>query len=243
MGSASAGLLKRESCSNLPLPMNLISAKNEQKAVVALANTLPIKQQLPMKLAKLGAAMGSSGGHATGGNSGGGGGNISSHSSPHGNVNASPTGGGLVQQLLPLRLSESLEHKRASPKVPSSTDPFKPKLSSSSFSPPASKSEDFVAGHSRTGSSPASIQMLSPRHHHYHTTTSTTTSSSSTASAGNMHPPKIPDKPASLLLQQAARGSPQLPPPPAGHHHHHHHQAQPPPKVHDPETNQEIVFL
>jgi hypothetical protein len=154
---------------------------------------------------------------------------------------ASPTGGGLVQQLLPLRLSESLEHKRASPKVPS-TDPFKPKLSSSSFSPPASKSEDFVAGHSRTGSSPASIQMLSPRHHHYHhTTTTTAATTTSTASAGgNMHPPKVPDKPASLLLQQAARGSPQLPPPPG---HHQHHQAQPPPKVHDPETNQEIVFL
>ena len=122
MGSASAGLLKRESCSNLPLPMNLISAKNEQKAVVALANTLPIKQQLLMKLVKLGAAMGSSDGQSIGGNSSGGDGNISSHSSPHGNVNASPTGGGLVQQLLPLRLSESLEHKRASPKVPSSTD-------------------------------------------------------------------------------------------------------------------------
>lgn len=240
MGSASAGLLKRESCSNLPLPMNLISAKNEQKAVVAaLANTLPIKQQLPMKLAKLGAALGSAG-HATGGNSNSGGSNNSSHGSPHGNV-ASPTGGGLVQQLLPLRLSESLEHKRASPKVPS-TDPFKPKLSSSSFSPPASKSEDFVAGHSRTGSSPASIQMLSPRHHHYHhTTTTTTATTTSTASAGgNMHPPKVPDKPASLLLQQAARGSLQLPPPPG---HHQHHQAQPPPKVHDPETNQEIVFL
>jgi hypothetical protein len=99
--------------------MNLISAKNEQKAVVALANTLPIKQQLLMKL---GAAMGSSDGQSIGGNSSGGDGNISSHSSPHGNVNASPTGGGLVQQLLPLRLSESLEHKRASPKVPSSTD-------------------------------------------------------------------------------------------------------------------------
>ncbi|XP_046439532.1 A-kinase anchor protein 13-like isoform X4 [Daphnia pulex] len=240
MGSASAGLLKRESCSNLPLPMNLISAKNEQKAVVAAqSNTLPIKQQLPMKLAKLGAALGSAG-HATGGNSNSGGSNNSSHGSPHGNV-ASPTGGGLVQQLLPLRLSESLEHKRASPKVPS-TDPFKPKLSSSSFSPPASKSEDFVAGHSRTGSSPASIQMLSPRHHHYHHTTATTTATTtSTASAGgNMHPPKVPDKPASLLLQQAARGSPQLPPPPG---HHQHHQAQPPPKVHDPETNQEIVFL
>ncbi|KAI9556440.1 hypothetical protein GHT06_016228 [Daphnia sinensis] len=239
MGSASTGLLKRESCSNLPLPMNLISAKNEQKAVVALANTLPIKQQLPMKLAKLGAAMGSTGhGSGTGGSANNG--NTSNHS-PHASV-ASPSGGSLVQQLLPLRLSESLEHKRAASKVPS-TDPFKPKLSSSSFSPPASKSEDFVAGHSRTGSSPASIQMLSPRHHHYHHSTSTTTATSGVAAAaaasggGNMNPPKIPDKPASLL--QAARGSPQLPPPPHGHHH----QVQPPPKVHDPETNQEIVFL
>jgi hypothetical protein len=191
-----------------------------------------------MKLAKLGAAMGSSGGHATGGNSGGGG-NISSRSSPHGNVNASPTGGGIVQQLLPLRLSESLEHKRASPKVPSSTDPFKPKLSSSSFSPPASKIADFVAGYNQTGSSPASIQMLSTRHHHYHTTTTT---SFLPVLVACIHL-NFSVKPASLLLQQAARGSPQLPPPPAGHHHHHHHQAQPPPKVHDPETNQEIVFL
>ena len=218
MGAASAGLLKRESCSNLPLPMNLISAKNEQKAVVALATTLPIKQQLPMKLAKLGAATGPTG------HGGAGGSTSSGPCGAHGSVSAalsSPTSGGLVQQLLPLRLSESLEYKRSSPKV--STDSFKPKLSSSSFSPPASKSEDFVAGHNRTGSSPASIQMLSPRHHHY----------------SAMHPPKVPEKPATLLLQQAARGSPQLPPPPP----HHHAQSQPPPKVHDPETNQEIVFL
>ena len=192
--------------------MNLISAKNEQKAVVALATTLPIKQQLPMKLAKLGAATG-----PTGHGSGAGGSTSSGPSGAHGSVSAalsSPTSGGLVQQLLPLRLSESLEYKRSSPKV--STDSFKPKLSSSSFSPPASKSEDFVAGHNRTGSSPASIQMLSPRHLHF---------------GAGQPPPKIPDKPSTLLLQQAARGSPQLPPPP------------PPPKVHDPETNQEIVFL
>lgn len=221
MGSTGAGLHKRESCSNLPLPMNLISAKNEQKAVVALAATLPIKQQLPMKLAKLGAATGGPAGHATGGTNSASGPASSSHGI--GSV-ASPTSGGLVQQLLPLRLSESLEHKRSSPKVP--TDSFKPKLSSSSFSPPANKSEDFVAGHNRTGSSPASIQMLSPRHLHY-------------SGMQSMHPPKIPDKPATLLLQQAARGSPQLPPPPPSHHA----QTQPPPKVHDPETNQEIVFL
>lgn len=218
MGGASAGLHKRESCSNLPLPMNLISAKNEQKAVVALATTLPIKQQLPMKLAKLGAATGPAGHAPVGASSSTG---VLSSSHGLGSV-ASPTSGGLVQQLLPLRLSESLEHKRASPKV--TTDSFKPKLSSSSFSPPASKSEDFVAGHNRTGSSPASIQMLSPRHHHY----------------SGVHPPKVPEKPATLLLQQAARGSPQLPPPPPSHHHA---QTQPPPKVHDPETNQEIVFL
>ena len=196
--------------------MNLISAKNEQKAVVAMAATLPVKQQLPMKLAKLGAAAAAVGGsaglagtHLTG---------AGPAQAAHGLGSASPTsgggGGGLVQQLLPLRLSESLEHKRSSPKV--STDAFKPKLSSSSFSPPASKSEDFVAGHNRTGSSPASIQMLSPRHLHF---------------GAGQPPPKIPDKPSTLLLQQAARGSPQLPPPP------------PPPKVHDPETNQEIVFL
>ncbi|KAK4016277.1 hypothetical protein OUZ56_031228 [Daphnia magna] len=42
---------------NLPLPMNLINAKNEKKADVALANMVPIKQHLPMKLAKLGTAM------------------------------------------------------------------------------------------------------------------------------------------------------------------------------------------
>lgn len=218
MGVASAGLLKRDSCSNLPLPMNLISAKNEQKAVVALANTLPIKQQLPMKLAKLGAAAGPADhGGATGGKSTG-----TGNAPGIGSVASPTTSGGLVQQLLPLRLSESLEHKKSSPKV--STDSLKPKLSSSSFSPPASNREDFVAGHNRTGSSPASIQMLSPRHHGY----------------SSMHPPKIPDKPATLLLQQAARGSPQLPPPPPGHHNA---QAQPPPKVHDPDTNQEIVFL
>lgn len=215
MATAGAGLMKRESCSNLTLPMNLISAKNEQKAVVA-ATTLPIKQQLPMKLAKLGAASGSTGHGAVGITTS----NPVGSATSHGLGSASPTSGSLVQQLLPLRLSESLEHKRSSPKVP--TDAFKPKLSSSSFSPPASKSEDFVAGHNRTGSSPASIQMLSPRHLHYG------------------QPPKIPDKPATLLLQQAARGSPQLPPPPHGHHQV---QSQPPPKVHDPETNQEIVFL
>ena len=204
MGLAAAGLLKRESCSTLPLNINLLSAKNQQKAPV------PIKQQLPMKLAKLA----SSGGGATSA-----GASISSGTQSVQTTSvSSPTGGGLVQQLLPLRLSESLEHKKSGLKV-TSTEPFKPKLSSSSFSPPASKNEDFVVGHNRTGSSPASIQMLSPRHH-------------------AAQPPKLPDKPANLLLQQATRGgSPQVtqplqqqPPPP-------------PPRVHDPETNQEIVFL
>lgn len=246
-GLAGAGLLKRDSSSNLPLPINLLSAKNEQKTGVALATNLPIKQQLPMKLAKLAASGGSGSasvalGQSSASSSLSGGGNLHGHATVG---SPSPSsGGGLVQQLLPLRLSESLEHKKstASPKL--STDSFKPKLSSSSFSPPASKSEDFVAGHNRTGSSPASIQMLSPRHlqqqqhnqHPYHLLSS-------------HPPPKIPEKPASLLLREAARGSPQMPPPPPSsshHHHHHQHDRQAPPqpaKVHDPDTNQEIVFL
>lgn len=203
--AAAAGLLKRDSCSTLPLNINLLSAKNQQKAPV------PIKQQLPMKLAKLASSGGGAVGAGTSSSSG--------TTSVQTTSVSSPTGGGLVQQLLPLRLSESLgEHKKSGLKVTSS-EPFKPKLSSSSFSPPASKNEEFVVGHNRTGSSPASIQMLSPRHH-------------------AAQPPKLPDKPANLLLQQATRGgSPQLTQPP-------HQQPPPlPPRVHDPETNQEIVFL
>lgn len=212
MGSAAAGLLKRDSCSTLPLNINLLSAKNQQKAAVT---SIPIKQQLPMKLAKLAS---STGGPSASGNPTAGASSSSGISSVSTTSVSSPTSGGLVQQLLPLRLSESLEHKRASPKM--SAESFKPKLSSSSFSPPASKNEDFVVGHNRTGSSPASIQMLSPRHH-----------------AAAAQPPKVPDKPA-LLLQQAARGgSPQLV------HPHQQQAPQPPPRVHDPETNQEIVFL
>ena len=191
-----------------------------------------------MKLAKLAAGGGGVACPITGSPAAAG---TSTLSGGHLTGSASPSSSGsLVQQLLPLRLSESLEsHKKstASPKL--STESFKPKLSSSSFSPPANKSEDFVAGHNRTGSSPASIQMLSPRHlqqqqhhHPYHLLPS--------------HPPKVPEKPASLLLQQAARGSPQMPPPPPPHHHQQDRQGQAPPqqaKVHDPETNQEIVFL
>ena len=225
--SGSGGLIKRDSSSNLPLPMNLISAKNEQKAAVT---NLPIRQQLPMKLAKLASAGGgSSGSSGPAGTTPGGTAGVSS-----------PSNSSLVQQMLPLRLSESLENKR-SPKSGGMSvsvgegfrvtpESFKPKLSSSSFSPPtSSKNEDFVAGHSRTGSSPASIQMLSPGQR--------------SAQPNLPPPPKVPEKPATLLFQ--SRHSPQ-----------HLHQSatasaslsaaqqqQQQPKVHDPETNQEIVFL
>lgn len=223
--------------------MNLLSAKNEQKAGVALSSNLPIKQQLPMKLAKLAASGGT--GTTTGapgapaGPTGGAAPPRLEHS-PSG-IQSPGSSGGIVQQLLPLRLSESLsEHstkRAASPKVQADQS-FKPKLSSSSFSPPTSKGDDFVAGHNRTGSSPASIQVLSSArqtqyhipHHQHHPT---------------QGPPKVPEKPATLLLQQAAggRGSPQLPPPPPRHPANHQSPPPPPPKVHDPETNQEIVFL
>ncbi|KAI9556435.1 hypothetical protein GHT06_016223 [Daphnia sinensis] len=52
MGLANAGVLKRKMVQQFALPKNLISAENKQTAVEALANTLSMKQQLPMKWAK-----------------------------------------------------------------------------------------------------------------------------------------------------------------------------------------------
>ena len=200
--------------------MHLISAKNEHKAAVALATNLPIKQQLPMKLAKLASAT------ATGPPPPGGGSAASSPSQP--TAGSAGAGSAGVQQMLPLRLSENLEaSKRGSPKAPEGymklpAESFKPKLSSNSFNPPASSrtGEDFVAGHSRTGSSPASIQMLSP--------------------GQRAPPPKVPEKPATLTFQ--SKYSPQHVnyQQPAHSVQQQHHQLS---KVHDPETNQEIVFL
>ena len=110
-GASASMLMKRDSSSNLPLPMHLISAKNEQKAAVAMATNPPVRQQLPMKLAKL-ASAGGGGGGGGGGAGGGGGGPTATSPTP-----ASPasTAGAGVQQMLPLRLSENLEHRRGSP--------------------------------------------------------------------------------------------------------------------------------
>lgn len=207
-GSTGSGLLssgsilvkRQESSSNLPLPMNLLSAKNEQKAAAVMSANVPIRQQLPMKLAKLGNSLGAS---ST---------NISS-----------PSNNSIVQQLLPLRLSENLEQKR-SPKAGEYSrmpnEGSKPKLSSNSFSPPASKSEDFSAGHNRTGSSPASIQMLNPYQR-----------------LQNQQPPKVPEKPVSLLTQTKSS------PLPKSTQQQQQQPQQQQPRMHDPETNQEIVYL
>ena len=144
-------------------------------------------------------------GYAIGGNSSGGGGNISSHSSPHGNVNASPTGGGLVQQLLPLRLSESLEHKRASPKVPSSTDYLNDFYGSIQIQ---TQFEQFQSTGQQNCRFCCRLQPNGKQSSFYSDAQPKTSSlphnnnnnNIVSASAGSMHPPKISDKPASLLL-------------------------------------------
>lgn len=79
------------------LPMNLISAQNQQKIVTA--QNLPIKQQLPLKLSSRGSVSNMNSTSTSGSHS-----NIS-HSVVHGN------------QLLPLRLSQG-----ASSSQPSTTD-------------------------------------------------------------------------------------------------------------------------
>ncbi|KAF4519313.1 hypothetical protein B566_EDAN005253, partial [Ephemera danica] len=122
----------------VPLPINLISATNQQKAV---AQSVQVKQQLPLKLAKLASGSGTVTGPSREG----------------------------VTQMLPLKLSqmESLANKRAGAggdKANLQVGSYQ-RLSSNSFSP-NSIARDESSGssgagmptHVRTGSSPAMMQ-------------------------------------------------------------------------------------
>ncbi|XP_067003776.2 rho guanine nucleotide exchange factor 18 [Anabrus simplex] len=112
------------------LPLNLISATNQQK----VAQSVQVKQQLPFKLAtKLG---GGSSGSASGVASG-------------------------VQQILPFKLSQATSEGRRSGGNPSGYQ----RLGSGSFSPPSGSpktEEQLTPSHTRTGSSPAMMQNVSP---------------------------------------------------------------------------------
>ncbi|XP_039278315.1 A-kinase anchor protein 13 isoform X2 [Nilaparvata lugens] len=116
------------------LPLNLISATNQQK----VASSVQIKQQLPLKLAsKLGGG-------------GGGGGTL-------------PAGGGGIQQMLPLKLSQSQAEAAGggTRRSGGAGAVGYQRLSSSSFSPPDPHPLHPPApSHSRTGSSPAMMQNI-----------------------------------------------------------------------------------
>lgn len=97
------------------LPLNLISATNQQK----VAQNMPIKQQLPLKLAT---RLSSSGGSST--------------PSPASTGNT-PTGQGQLapQQVLPLKLSQQEEKVRRG----SGSSGGYQRLGSGSFSPPSTE--------------------------------------------------------------------------------------------------------
>lgn len=151
------------------LPLNLISATNQQK----VAQSVHIKQQLPLKLAgKLGG--GSSG--PSGGNSAG--------------TIFGPTREG-VQQVLPLKLSQSPDSKKS---MQSSSGSGYQKLSSNSFSP--TSKEESAHTHVRTGSSPAMMQNISPPSSSSDVPGDTTTKAGSVgAKAGRTNTyPKLPER-------------------------------------------------
>ncbi|GLH14223.1 uncharacterized protein GBIM_18605 [Gryllus bimaculatus] len=131
------------------LPLNLISATNQQK----VAQGVKIKQQLPFKLAtKLGESSGSNPMSNTGSTS-------SNNASSVHNSSGSNSGGG-VQQILPFKLSQSTESRRSG----GGSGGYM-RLGSGSFSPPSNtpQTEEHVApSHTRTGSSPAMMQNTAP---------------------------------------------------------------------------------
>lgn len=110
---------RKSNNSKSSLPLNLISATNQQK----VAQSVQVKQQLPYKLAtKLT-------GGATGSNSS-------------------------VQQILPYKLSQAPEARRTSSGYQ--------RLGSGSFSPPMRLEDQLIPSHTRTGSSPAMMQNITP---------------------------------------------------------------------------------
>lgn len=155
------------------LPLNLISATNQQKV-----SQLPVKQQIPFKLARL-----SSGGA--------GGGSV-----PLGGGQANPPIGS--QQMLPLKLSQEERVQRR-------TSTGYQRLGESrgdSFSPPSGDTTPTgMHSHSRTGSSPAMMQASPPLANtsptgqtHHPSYPPTVAAGNSRAAARTNTYPKLPDK-------------------------------------------------
>lgn len=210
-----ASLIKRDS--NPSLPTHLISAANQQKAAIS------VKQQLPMKLAKLGSSS------STGSSSGSGGGGASSpnqdrveHHRPH----VSPGASGVVQQMLPLKLSQGPEERRGSRMTVGYQRLASP--------PPSLHEPPQGPSHQRTGSSPATLQNGSPvTSPGAPTSTATTTAQGAYATRTNTYPkltskPSVPTTRANTTPEALQEGQGVTRP---GH------------RIKDPDTNQDIIFF
>lgn len=214
-------LIKRDS--NQSLPTHLISAANQQKSSIS------VKQQLPMKLAKLGSS--SSTGSSS---SGGGGGGASSpsqdrldHHRPHASPVASGGGGGGVQQMLPLKLSQGPNEAKGT----RMTVGYQ-RLAS----PPPSLEPSAGPSHQRTGSSPATLQNGSTATSPGVPTSTATAAQGARATRTNTYP-KLPSKPS--VPTTRANTTPEGSQEGSGVGS----STRPGQRIKDPDTNQDIIFF
>lgn len=214
-----ASLIKRDS--NQSLPTHLISSSSQPKSSV--------KQQLPMKLAKVGSS-----GSSSGSSQGSMGGGASSPGQDHHRPHASPGVSGGVQQILPLKLSQG------------PSDTAKGSRMSVGYqrlaSPPPSLQEPSLGhSHQRTGSSPATLQNGSPA-----TSPGTAAPTATTAAAAaqgaratrtNTYP-KLASKPSTPAQRTAESVTPE-----ALQEGGASTNTRPGQRIKDPDTNQDIIFF
>ncbi|XP_076065727.1 uncharacterized protein LOC143039494 isoform X6 [Oratosquilla oratoria] len=227
-----AALIKRDS--NPSLPTHLISAANQQKA-----SSVSVKQQLPMKLAKLGG----SGGSSSGGGSSSPNQDRPDHKAPpssssvdHRTPHLSPSSSAGVQQILPLKLSEKQgEHKgsrmtvgyqRLASPPPSLQEP-------SSHGPPS---------HQRTGSSPATLQNGSPTAASPGAYVTSSSSHSSKAARTNTYP-KLATKPTAAVIASRSSSGAEVSSSIQRTGDDLGSSTRPGQRMKDPDTNQDIIFF
>ena len=241
--TSSLVMAKRDSSSSLPT--HLISSTTHTKS----SSGAPIKQQLPMKLAKLGTA-GSSGSSSSSMSS-----SLSSSMSTGGSMSPSqdrvvdmpvqqrtypsPISG--IQQMLPLKLSENISDKSRSPSSGYQRLASPPPT----VIEPASNPSHILSGpaHQRTGSSPASLQNGAPVNQQ--STITTTTSPISQQQSNNPRAvrtntyPKISNKPTVTATRAASEASRSRDTPTLDLSSN----TKPGQRIKDPDSNQDILFF
>ncbi|CAL4065020.1 unnamed protein product, partial [Meganyctiphanes norvegica] len=221
--NSTASLVKRDSSQSLPT--HLISAANQQKISAA---GMSVKQQLPMKLAKLGSSGSSSGSSSAGGASSPIQDRVSAVDHLHHRANVSPSAATSVTQMLPLKLSQCANDSNSSSKGSRMTVGYQ-RLASPP--PGAGHEAPSAPSHQRTGSSPATLQNGSPATSPSPVTTTASSTGGSRAARTNTYP-KLSTRPNVQTNRSHTRA--------AGSQST---QQQPGQRVKDPDTNQDIIFF